>query len=69
MGFEARHLRQVRLAADRGVELLRQLVSPLLKSPQVEARKLARDGLENGTEAVASLHRILLSAQIRDLVE
>jgi hypothetical protein len=51
------------------VELLRQLVSPLLNSPQVEARKLARDGLENGTEAVASLHRILLSAQIRDLVE
>jgi DNA-binding transcriptional MerR regulator len=69
MGFEARHLRQVRLAADRGVELLRQLVSPLLNSPQVEARKLARDGLENGTEAVASLHRILLSARVREMAE
>jgi hypothetical protein len=59
----------VRLAADRGVELLRQLVSPLLNSPQVEARKLARDGLENGTEAVASLHRILLNARVREMAE
>jgi hypothetical protein len=51
------------------VELLRQLVSPLLNSPQTEARKLARDDLENGTDAVASLHRILLSARIREMVE
>ena len=68
MGFEARHLRQIRLAADRGAELLRQLVTPLLNSPQVEARNLARDELEDGTEAVAALHRILLSAQVRELL-
>lgn len=69
MGFEARHLRQVKLAADRGMELLRQLVNPLLSSPQAEVRQRAREGLEQGTEAVASLHRILLGAQVRDLVE
>ena len=69
MGFEPRHLRQVRLAADRVLELLRQLVNPLLASPQAEVRQRAREGLEAGTEAVASLHRILLGASVRDLVE
>lgn len=68
MGFEARHLRQVRLAADRGVELLRQLINPLLGSPQLEVRQRAREGLESGTEAVAALHRILLGAQVRALL-
>lgn len=69
MGFEPRHLRQVRLAADRVLELLRQLVNPLLTSPQAEVRQRAREGLETGVEAVASLHRILLGASTRDLVE
>ncbi|MGI8517369.1 MAG: hypothetical protein ACR2ME_03370, partial [Acidimicrobiia bacterium] len=68
MGYEARHLRQVRLAADRGVELLRQLINPLLGSPQAEVRQRAREGLESGTEAVAALHRILLGAQIRSML-
>jgi DNA-binding transcriptional MerR regulator len=68
MGYEARHLRQVRLAADRGVELLRQLINPLLNSGQPEVRQRAREGLETGTEAVASLHRILLGAQIRSMI-
>jgi DNA-binding transcriptional MerR regulator len=68
MGYEARHLRQVRLAADRGVELLRQLINPLLGSPQPEVRQRAREGLETGTEAVAALHRILLGAQVRLMI-
>lgn len=68
MGYEARHLRQVKLAADRGVELLRQLINPLLRSPQPEVRQRAREGLESGTEALASLHRILLGAQIRSMI-
>jgi len=68
MGYEARHLRQVKLAADRGVELLRQLINPLLGSPQAEVRQRAREGLESGTEAVAALHRILLGAQIRSML-
>jgi DNA-binding transcriptional MerR regulator len=69
LGFEARHLRQVRLAAEREAELLRQLVSPLMNSAQSEVRTLARQGLEDGTEAVAALHRILLGAQLRGLLD
>ena len=68
MGYEPRHLRQIRLAADRGVELLRQLVNPLLSSPQPEVRQRAREALESGTEAVAALQRILLEAQIRSMI-
>lgn len=68
LGFEARHLRQVRLAAEREAELLRQLVTPLMNSAQNEVRSLARQGLEDGTEAVAALHRILLGAELRGLL-
>jgi DNA-binding transcriptional MerR regulator len=68
MGFEARHLRQVRLAAEREAEMLRQLVTPLLSSPQADARNTARQELEDGAEAVVSLHRILLAARLRGLL-
>lgn len=67
LGFEARHLRQVRLAAEREAEMLRQLVTPLMNSAQRDVRNLARQGLEDGTEAVAALHRILLAARLRGL--
>jgi DNA-binding transcriptional MerR regulator len=68
LGFEPRHLRQVRLAADKGLEMLRQLLFPLLDSHQSEVRRRAREGLEAGTEAVAALHRILLGVQVRGLI-
>jgi DNA-binding transcriptional MerR regulator len=68
LGFEARHLRQVRLAAEREAEMLRQLVTPLLGSAQTDVRSHARQGLEDGTEAVAALHRILLGAKLRGLL-
>ncbi|MGQ0849594.1 MAG: transcriptional regulator FtsR [Actinomycetota bacterium] len=68
LGFEPRHLRQVRLAADKGIELIRQLITPLLGSQQSEVRRRAAEGLEVGAEAVAALHRILLTAQVRNLL-
>jgi hypothetical protein len=69
LGFEARHLRQVRLAAEREADLLRQMLVPALSSPQAETRELARKSLADGAEAVSVLHRILLSAQLHGLIE
>lgn len=69
LGFEARHLRQVRLAAEREAELLRTLLVAGLSSPQVEARNQARKALSEGADAVTVLHRVLLTAQLRGLIE
>ncbi len=69
LGFEPRHLRQVRLAAEREAELLRQLLIAGLASPQAEARNQARQALGEGADAVTILHRVLLTAQLRSLVE
>jgi DNA-binding transcriptional MerR regulator len=66
LGLEARHLRQVRLAVEREADLLNQLLSPMLASAQSEVRTRGHEVLEEGAEAVASLHRILLTAQLRD---
>jgi DNA-binding transcriptional MerR regulator len=66
LGFEARHLRQVRLAVEREADLLSQLLGPMLASAQSEVRNRGHEVLEEGAEAVASLHRILLTAHLRD---
>jgi DNA-binding transcriptional MerR regulator len=68
MGFEPRHLRRVRLAAAGEAEMLRQLLLPRLVSNQPEVRARARQGVEEGAEAVGSLHRVLLAAELRNLV-
>ncbi|MGH8928810.1 MAG: transcriptional regulator FtsR [Acidimicrobiia bacterium] len=64
LGFEARHLRQVRLAVEREADMLGQMLGPMLRSAQTEVRSRAHQSLEEGTEAVASLHRILLAARL-----
>jgi DNA-binding transcriptional MerR regulator len=69
LGFEARHLRQVRLAAEREAEMLRQLLLPGLSSPQPEARERARQNLSDGADAVGLLHRVILTSELRGLLE
>lgn len=67
-GFEARHLRAVRLAAQRESELLRQLTAHLLASGAPEARSRARDLLAACTDSVHALHRAILTAEVRALL-
>jgi DNA-binding transcriptional MerR regulator len=69
LGFEARHLRQVRLAAEREAEMLRQLLLPGLSSIQAEVRERARQSLSDGAEAVSVLHRVILGSELRSLLE
>ena len=68
LGLEPRHLRQVRLAVEREADMLGQLLGPPLRSAQTEVRARAQQSLEEGTEAVASLHRILLGARLGELL-
>jgi len=68
LGFEPRHLRQVRLAVEREADMLGQLLGPQLGSAQTEVRSRAHQSLEDGTEAVASLHRILLGARLGQML-
>src|SRR5690606_41426379 len=67
-GLEPRPLRAVRLAAQRESELLRQLTAHLLASGSAEARSRARDLLAACTDSVQALHRAILAAEVRALL-
>ncbi|MFP3913680.1 MAG: MerR family transcriptional regulator [Actinomycetota bacterium] len=67
-GLEARHLRTVRLAAQREAELLRQATAHLLRSGSAEAQARARDTLSASTDSVQALHRAILAAEVRALL-
>lgn len=65
LGLEARHLRTIRLSSQREIDLLTQLVAPLLKATNPQARARAKDVLESSAESVHVMHRALLSAELR----
>ncbi|HEX7099838.1 MAG TPA: MerR family transcriptional regulator [Acidimicrobiia bacterium] len=67
-GLEPRHLRAVLLAAQRESELLRQLTAHLLASGSAESRSRARDLLAACTDSVQALHRAILAAEVRALL-
>jgi DNA-binding transcriptional MerR regulator len=64
-GLEVRHLRTVRLSAEREADLLEQLVAPLLKASNPEARVRAKDVLESTSDSVQAMHRALLASELR----
>ncbi|HWB87607.1 MAG TPA: MerR family transcriptional regulator [Acidimicrobiia bacterium] len=64
-GLEARHLRTVKLSSEREADLLKQLVAPLLKASNAEAKTRARDVLESTSDSVQAMHRALLASELR----
>jgi hypothetical protein len=64
-GLEARHLRTVRLTVEREADLLEQLVAPLLKASNPEAKARAKDVLESTSDSVQARHRALLALELR----
>lgn len=64
-GLEARHLRTVRLSAEREADLLRRLAAPLLKASNPEAKGRAQDLLESSSDSVQAMHRALLRSELR----
>ena len=68
-GFEARHLRALRLAVGKETDLLPQLAAPLLKATNPEARGRARELLEDCADSMRLIHRALLNQELRQHLE
>ena len=67
-GLEPRHLRSIRLSAERESDLLTQLVAPLLRSSNAGSRARARDILESCSDSVRAMHRALMAAELRQQI-
>ncbi len=68
-GLESRHLRAVRLGADREVDLLRQLVSPLLRHRNPDNRRKAAEILADCAQAAAEMQEAMVRGRLRRLLE
>lgn len=68
-GLEPRHLRAVKHAAEREVDVIAQLSAPLLRIRNAEGREQARNVVEGAGESMIALHRALLAAELRRLLE
>ncbi|MCP3973219.1 MAG: MerR family transcriptional regulator [bacterium] len=68
-GLEGRHLRAIRLAADREVELLQQLVAPMLRHRNPDNRRRAAEILADTAHAGALLGESIVRTRIRKLLE
>ncbi len=68
-GLESRHLRTMRLAAEREVDLLRQLVTPLLRHRNPDNRRKAAEILADCGQAVGELQGELARTRLRNLLE
>ena len=67
-GLEPRHLRMFVQFAERQSALVEQLVVPLLRQRNPEARRSARDRAERLGERGIALHRLLLGARLRKIL-
>jgi DNA-binding transcriptional MerR regulator len=68
-GLEVRHLRSIRLAADRQTDLLGQLVAPLLRHRNPENRHRAAETLADCAQAAAVLQESITRGRLRSLLE
>jgi DNA-binding transcriptional MerR regulator len=66
-GVEPRHLRAWRNAADREASLFEQVVMPLMKQRNPQARRQAATALEELSRSGGELHAALLRRALRDL--
>lgn len=68
-GLEARHLRSIRHAAEREADILVQLTSALARVRSPEARQHMRTLVTGSSESVLAIHRAILLAEVRRLLE
>lgn len=66
-GIEPRHLRAFRLAADREVGLLEQVVTPVRRGGRDDAGPRAREMAGELAELSATLHTLLVKVGMRDV--
>lgn len=67
-GLEPRHLRAIKLSADREADLLNQLAAPLLKAANSEARAQAQELLNTCSDSVQAMHRALLASELKQQI-
>ncbi len=68
-GFEGRHLRVLRLAADRETDLLSQLVGPLMRHRNPDNRRRAAEILADCAQAGSQLQEGIVRSRLRRLLE
>jgi DNA-binding transcriptional MerR regulator len=66
-GIEARHVRSYKVAVDREAGLFEQIVLPLLKQRNPEARQRARDTIAELVRLGEQMRGVLLSRELRDV--
>ena len=64
-GLEPRHLRTIRSAAEREVDLVEQLVAPLLRQRGAEARGRGEETAREIARLTSRLHATIVDAQLR----
>ncbi|MFC9975544.1 MerR family transcriptional regulator [Spirillospora sp. NPDC127200] len=68
-GFEARHLRAVKAAADRQVGLIEQVVAPQLRRRSPEAHQEAAETAGRIADLAVRLHAALVAAGLRESLD
>lgn len=68
-GLETRHLRTMRLAADRETDLIRQLATPLLRHRNPDARHRAATILADCSQAAVQLQEGIVRRRLKELLE
>jgi DNA-binding transcriptional MerR regulator len=66
-GIEARHMRTYKVAIDREAGLFEQIVLPLLKQRNPEARQRARETITELVRLGQQMRAVLLSRELRDV--
>lgn len=67
-GLEVRHLRTMRLAADRETDLIRQLAAPLLRHRNPDARHEAAAILADCSQAAVQLQEGIVRRRLKELL-
>lgn len=69
MGFEARHLRTVRRAAEQEAALVERQWAGLLRMQNPDARRRVHDTVAACAEAMQAMHRAIVVSELRDVLE
>ncbi|GAB3673848.1 MerR family transcriptional regulator [Actinocorallia lasiicapitis] len=68
-GFEARHLRVIKAAAERELDLIEQMIAPLLRRRSPGAHEEAGETAREISALALALHAALVSAGLRDSLD
>ena len=68
-GLEARHLRAIRLGANREVDLFRQLTGPMLRHATPVGRRQAAEVLADVAQAAREMQEAMVRADLRDTLD